>query len=91
LTEAGASAAESGWLERFETIRRPLSWLCVTVFTASFLALLALSATVYWTPDNPWIVLLDRAWRISGVTAIVLWLVPRIGRASGWVGQRFSS
>ena len=78
-------------MQRFEVIRRPLSWLCVTVFTASFLALLALSATAYWTPENRWIGRLDCAWRISGMTAIVLWLVPRIGRASGWLAQRFGS
>ena len=82
---------EPGWVGRFETFRRPLSWLCVTIFTASFLLLLALSATAYWTPENVWVVMLDRAWRISGVIAIVLWLIPRLGRAGGWMGQRFGS
>ena len=90
MTQTVASAGEAGRLERFEAFRRPLSWLCVTIFTASFLALLALSATSYWTPDNRWVVLLDGAWRLSGVAAIVLWLVPRVGRATDWLAQRFS-
>src|SRR5258706_5875444 len=83
LTDRGASVAGPGWLERFETVRRPLSWLCITVFSVSFVLLLGLSATAFWTPDNPWIVLLDHAWRVSGVIAVALWIIARAGRASG--------
>ena len=90
MTESGASVAEAGWLGRFERIRRPLSWLSVTIFGLSFVALLGLSATSFWTPENSWVAVLDRAWRISGFAALVLWLIPRVGRAGDWVGQLFS-
>jgi hypothetical protein len=91
LTERGATLDEgterSG---RFEAVRRKLSWVCITVFVVSFLGLLALSATHYWAPDNSWISFLDRAWRISGVCELVLWVIPRVMRAGDWVGQIFS-
>jgi hypothetical protein len=73
-----------------ESLRRSLAWVCVVVFAASFLGLLGLSATAYWTPDNSWIVLLDRAWRISGGVGLLLWAVPRLASTTRWLGQLFS-
>ena len=90
MTESDVSAEEPRWLDRFERVRRPLSWLCITVFIGSFVALLALSATTYWTVDNPWIVLLDRLWRLSGVLVLVLWAIPRVARAGEWVSRLVS-
>lgn len=74
----------------FEGTRRKLAWVCTAVFAASFLGLLAISATPYWTPDNAWTGYLDGAWRISGTFGLALWLLPRIAGASRWVAQLFS-
>jgi hypothetical protein len=74
-----------------ERLRRILSWICVTVFALTFTGLLALSATTYWTADNPLIVSLDRAWRVSGLIGIVLWAIPYLVRAARWVRQQFSA
>lgn len=74
----------------FERLRRSLAWVCVVVFAASFLGLLGLSATVYWSTDNSWIALLDRAWRISGAVGLLLWALPRVANATRWLGQLFS-
>lgn len=68
-----------------EDLRRKLSWLCVVVFSASFVGLLAFSSTSYWTPANPWIGFLDGAWRISGVIGLCLWTIPYVLRATRWV------
>lgn len=73
----------------FEDVRRVFVWVATAAFASSFLGLLALSATSYWRPDNPWILFLDRAWRISGAVGICLWLVPRAARAVRWVGRLF--
>ena len=77
-----------GGLER---LRRVLSWICVTVFALTFTGLLALSATTYWTPDNPLILSLDRAWRVSGLVGLTLWAIPYAVRAARWLGQQLSS
>ena len=90
MTEPSASAEEPRWLERFENVRRPLSWLCISLFIGSFIALLGLSATSYWEPGNPWIGFLDHVWRASGLLEIVLWSIPRIARAGEWVAGVFS-
>ena len=66
---------------RLESARRGLSWLCVSVFTVSFVALLSLSATTYWTFDNPWIPILDRTLKISAVVGVVVWLIPYMDRS----------
>ncbi|MBI2963732.1 MAG: hypothetical protein HYY35_08265 [Deltaproteobacteria bacterium] len=70
--------------------RRVLAWVCMVVFAASFVGLLVLSATVYWTPENSWIALLDRAWRISGAVGVLLWALPRAAHATRWLSQLFS-
>jgi len=73
----------------FEGMRRLLAWVCTAVFAASFLGLLTLSATPYWLPDNPWILFLDVAWRVSGAVGLCLWLLPRLAGATRWVGRLF--
>lgn len=70
--------------------RRALAWVCMVVFAASFIGLLVLSATIYWTPQNSWIALLDRGWRISGAVGLLLWALPRAAKATRWLGQLFS-
>ena len=90
MTERAGSVVEGGVLQRLETVRRPLSWLCITVFIGSFLGLLVLSATSRWSPANPWIMLLDRAWRISGILELALWVLPRLVGAGDWVSRLFS-
>jgi hypothetical protein len=69
----------------FERSRRLLSWAAITVFGVSFAALLALSATVYWSADNPWIARLDHAWKLSGIAWLVLWTIPHLLRAKRWI------
>jgi hypothetical protein len=73
--------ADENYAARLERGRWGLSWICVSVFTLSFVTLLGLSATTYWTPDNGWIPILDRALKISGVVGIVLWQIPYVSRA----------
>ena len=85
---ASPDASDVDGLER---LRRALSWVCICVFALTFTGLLALSATTYWTPDNPLIVSLDRAWRVSGVIGIMLWAIPYAMRGARWVGEQFSS
>lgn len=85
-----ASGDAAGWPERFEVVRRPLSWLLVSLFFGSFVGLLLLSGTIYWTPENGWVVGLDRVCRISGVAWLVLWIVSKIPRATAWVGNLFA-
>ena len=74
---------------RFERLRRRFSWLCVVVFSCTFAALLALSATRYWTPDNSWIALLDRGWRISGGVGLTLAAIPYLVQAGRWLRRLF--
>jgi hypothetical protein len=74
----------------FESTRRKLAWVCTTVFAVSFVGLLAISTTPYWTPDNAWTAYLDVAWRLSGLLGIALWLLPRIAGAGRRVAQLFS-
>ena len=73
----------------FEDVRRLLAWVSTAVFAASFVGLLTLSATSYWIPDNPWILFLDRAWRISGAFGLCLWLAPRLAGATRWLRRLF--
>ena len=82
--------AEGNDSQGFERWRRGLSWICISVFALSFAGLLALSATVYWTPDNLWIAFLDRAWRVSGFTGLILWAIPHLVRGRRWIGETFS-
>jgi hypothetical protein len=74
----------------FERTRKIVSRLALTVFAASFVVLLVASATPYWTPQNEWLVLCDQLWRVSGLAALVLGLVPPARRAfqtlGGWLG-----
>jgi hypothetical protein len=86
----GASGDGAGWADRFEAVRRPLSWLLVSLFFGSFVGLLLLSGTVYWTPENALVVGLDRLCRISGVAWFVLWVASKIPRATIWVGNLFA-
>jgi hypothetical protein len=90
LTEPRANVEAAGWAERFETVRRPLSWLLITLFFGSFLGLLALSGTIYWTPENSWVVGLDRTCRISALVWFVVWIASRVPRATAWVGSLFA-
>ena len=89
-TSEGSVGVEGNDLEGFERFRRGLSWISIAVFALSFAGLLGLSATVYWTPDNPWIAFLDRAWKISGFTGLCLWAVPYVVRGGRWAGDAFS-
>lgn len=75
---------------RFERLRRQFSWLCVMVFSFTFAALLALSATRYWTPDNPWIALLDRGWRFSGGVGLTLAAIPYLMQLGRWLRRLFA-
>jgi hypothetical protein len=74
----------------FERWRSGLSWICICVFGLSFAGLLGLSATAYWSPDNGWITFLDRAWRVSGLTGLILWVIPYLFRARRWVEEALS-
>jgi hypothetical protein len=62
------------------------------MFGLSFAALLVLSATPYWSPENRWILWLDRVWKVSGLVALVLGSIPRVrklgGSILGWLGLR---
>ena len=64
----------------FERVRKKLSWLTIAAFAASFTALLVLSATPHWGPNNPLIDLCDRVWRISGLLALLLGTIPYVRR-----------
>ncbi len=86
----GILGFEGSGPQGFERWRRRLSWICMSVFALSFAGLLGLSATVYWTPDNLWIALLDRAWRVSGFVGLVLWAIPYLVRGRRRVGETFS-
>jgi hypothetical protein len=86
----GSTDVEESGPQGFERWRRALSWVCISVFSLSFAGLLGLSSTVYWAPDNPWIAILDRAWRISGFTGLCLWVIPYVARGGRWVGEAFS-
>jgi cytochrome c oxidase assembly factor CtaG len=81
-----ASVNDSG---SFERIRKAASFVAVAVFAASFTALLVLSATSYWRPDNEWLGSLDVAWRVSGLIAVVLGVIPPVRRflqqVVGWL------
>jgi hypothetical protein len=89
-TSEGSVGVEENGLDGFERFRRRLSWVCIAVFTLSFAGLLGLSATAYWTSDNPCITFLDRAWRISGFSGLCLWAVPYVVRGGRRVGEVFS-
>lgn len=80
----------AGWVDRFEAVRRTLSWLLVSLFFGSFVGLLLLSGTIYWSPENAWVVGLDGVCRVSGVVWFVLWIASKIPRATAWVGNRFA-
>lgn len=64
-----------------ERLRKALSWAATSVFAISFAALLVLSATDYWQPGNGVVNLCDRAWRISGATALTLGAIPILRRS----------
>jgi hypothetical protein len=87
--EDTANGAEMGSVESFERLRRWLSWVSVSIFAGSFVALLVLSGTVYWRPDNHWLVVLDRAWRVSGLLGLALWVIPYGARVGRWVAGVF--
>jgi hypothetical protein len=80
----------AGWVDRFEAVRRRLSWLLVSLFFGSFLGLLLLSGTVYWNPSNAWVVGLDRVCRISAIAWVVLWIASKIPRVTAWVANVFA-
>lgn len=84
----GSEAANGDWT--FERLRRWFSWLCVVIFSATFAGLLGLSATRYWTPDNPWIALLDRGWRISGGAGVTLAAIPYLLQGARWLRRLFA-
>ena len=88
-SEGSIGIGETG-AHGLERLRRVLSWICISVFSLSFAALLGLSATAYWAPDNPWIAVLDRAWRSSGFIGLCVWAIPYVVRGGRWVGATFS-
>ena len=90
MGEHSADVEAAGSPESLERLRHVLSWICVSVFAASFIALLGLSATPYWAPDNSWLTFLDRVWRVSGFLGICLWGIPYLGRLGRWFGELFS-
>jgi hypothetical protein len=75
---------------KFERLRRRVSWLCVVIFGVTFAGLLGLSATRYWTPDNPWIAWLDRGWRVSGGVGIMLGVIPYLLQGARWLRRLFA-
>jgi hypothetical protein len=77
---------DGGALQVAERARRLGSWISIVVFALTFAALLGLSATQYWRPDNPLLAVLDRTWRISGFLAIALGSIPYLIR----LGQLFA-
>ena len=91
MIETQANGETDAWADRFEAVRRPISWLLITLFFGSFVCLLALSGTVYWTPENAWVVTLDRICRISGLAWLVVWIASRIPRARVWMGNLFGA
>ncbi len=74
----------------FERLRRSVSWFCVVVFGVTVTGLLGLSATRYWTPDNPWIAWLDRGWRISGGVGVMLGVIPYLLQGARWLRRLFA-
>ena len=84
-----SSEADSGE-GKFERLRRWFSWLCLVVFSVTFAGLLGLSATRYWTPDNPWIELLDHGWRISGGAGMALAAIPYLLQGARWLRRLFA-
>jgi hypothetical protein len=74
------SAEEPGRIDTLEHLRRTASWIALSIFSASFLVLLALSATAYWTPDNPAIQVSNVVLKVSGGTALALSLAPPVLR-----------
>ena len=71
----------------FERIRKLASRIALTVFAASFTVLLVASATPYWTPQNEWLVLCDQVWKVSGLIALTLGVIPPLRRAAHTVGD----
>ena len=63
---------------RWEDLRRGGAWVTGTLFVVSFVGLLALSATPYWAPDNPVIPLLDQVWKLTGLIALTLGVLPYV-------------
>ena len=59
-----------------EKTRRIASWVSGATFGASFAALLILSATSYWQPDNELVSFCDQVWKVSGLTFLVLAALP---------------
>ncbi|MGH7823232.1 MAG: hypothetical protein ACREQ9_26020 [Candidatus Binatia bacterium] len=82
--------AEADTAESLERLRRLVSWIAVSIFAATFVALLVLSGTGSWRPDNDWLFVLDRALRISGVVGLIVWLIPYLARLARWIGAVFS-
>jgi hypothetical protein len=54
----------------------------VVVFSFTFAALLA--------PDNSWIALLDRGWRISGGVGLTLAAIPYLLQIGRWLRRLFA-
>ena len=77
MSETDESEESPGAPER---VRRWIARLAIAAFSASFLGLLGLSATAYWSPDNHWIALLDGALRISLFVSILASLPPYVVR-----------
>jgi hypothetical protein len=82
-TRQAVDETDEGRTHALEQVRRWVSRIALTIFTAAFLGLLALSATEYWHPDNEWVVLLDRTLRVSLIAVLAASLpalVLRFGR-----------
>ena len=71
----------------FERIRKLGSRIALTVFATAFAVLLVGSATPYWSPENEWLILTDQVWKVSGLTALVLGLVPPVRRLFATFGE----
>lgn len=71
----------------WEHARRKVSWAAGVVFVTSFLALLALSATRWWTPDNPWLTVFDVVWKVSGLVLLASSVVPWLARSVRQLGS----
>lgn len=59
-----------------ENVRRLASWTAGALFAASFAALLVLSATSYWHPDNELVEFCDQVWKASGAAFLFLTALP---------------
>ena len=59
-----------------ERARKLAAWTAGALFGASFVALLVLSATSYWHPENEFVAFCDQIWKASGVTFLVLSALP---------------